>query len=350
MTKQKLSKPDPSAELRERLLTDLRAGTEGVQRWNARPLEERQEAGSFRGADLACCALAGVDLGSLDFEGASFDGATLGGAWLLECNLERASFAGADLAAAWCAGALLREASFARASLAGCNLRGCDCRKASFADANLQGATLAGADLCGADLSSANLRGATLLMARYDEHTRWPPGFRPGEALEWAGRGDAPIDFDLFVKRLKQYAEQGRLGRALAMLKAERFQLYSQVEADSLAGVVKSQTEDGLVYSCRLCADGSFSCCTQELTGCLGQRDGGRHVLCKHLLVLLIGLARGGLVDPDAVERWVEASRGHQPKIDEEAMSEVLLRYKAAEAGEVDWRPTETIPEDYYAL
>jgi hypothetical protein len=31
-------------------------------------------------------------------------------------------------------------------------------------------------------------------------------------------------------------------------------------------------------------------------------------------------------------------------------MSATFLRYKGAEAGEVDWRPTETIPEDYYTL
>jgi hypothetical protein len=31
-------------------------------------------------------------------------------------------------------------------------------------------------------------------------------------------------------------------------------------------------------------------------------------------------------------------------------MSATFIRYKGAEAGEVDWRPTETIPEDYYAF
>jgi hypothetical protein len=36
--------------------------------------------------------------------------------------------------------------------------------------------------------------------------------------------------------------------------------------------------------------------------------------------------------------------------LDEEVMSEPLLRYKSAVAGEIDWRPTETIPEDYYSL
>jgi hypothetical protein len=31
-------------------------------------------------------------------------------------------------------------------------------------------------------------------------------------------------------------------------------------------------------------------------------------------------------------------------------MGEIFIRRKGAEAGEVDWRPTETVPEDYYAL
>jgi hypothetical protein len=31
-------------------------------------------------------------------------------------------------------------------------------------------------------------------------------------------------------------------------------------------------------------------------------------------------------------------------------MTPTLLRYKGAEAGEIDRRPTETIPEDFYAM
>ena len=30
-------------------------------------------------------------------------------------------------------------------------------------------------------------------------------------------------------------------------------------------------------------------------------------------------------------------------------LADTVLRYKAAQAGELDWRPTETVPEDYYA-
>jgi len=47
---------------------------------------------------------------------------------------------------------------------------------------------------------------------------------------------------------------------------------------------------------------------------------------------------------------WVLASRRKDPKLDKEIMTATFLRYKGAQAGELDWRPTETIPEDYYAF
>jgi hypothetical protein len=156
----------------------------------------------------------------------------------------------------------------------------------------------------------------------------------------------ATLDIDAFMDRLERKCDTAKLAKALLMLKAERFQLFSQIENDFLVGVVKSQTDADLVYSCRLASDGSFSCCTQNLRPCGGLRGS----LCKHLLVLVVGLTRSGQLDPAAVDEWVAASRKKKPAIDEELMSATFLRYKGAEAGEVDWRPTETIPEDYYAL
>jgi hypothetical protein len=49
----------------------------------------------------------------------------------------------------------------------------------------------------------------------------------------------------------------------------------------------------------------------------------------------------------------VRAARGRKHTWNEavrEQVSDTLLRYKGAEAGEIDWRPTETIPEDFYAM
>ena len=72
--------------------------------------------------------------------------------------------------------------------------------------------------------------------------------------------------------------------------------------------------------------------------------------MCKHLLVLIVGLAKSGELDPNQIDTWIRLSKTNKPALDKDAMSETFLRYKGAEAGEVDWRPTETIPEDYYAL
>ncbi|HEX5270936.1 MAG TPA: pentapeptide repeat-containing protein [Gemmataceae bacterium] len=344
-----LSRPKPKSEPREALLGELRDGADGVRRWNAVPLDRRRAAGGFAGADLSGADLAGADLGGLNFAGAVFDGATLTDGWLLESDLSRASFRHADLTRSWCAGAHFVRANFHGATLRRCNLRGCDCRGATFVGADLDGATLDGADLCGADFSTANLRDAGLDGARYDEKTRWPRGFGARAALVWAGAGDPPIELDLFVKCLARLVDSGRLSRAVEMLKAERFQLYAQVESGALFGVVRSQRDPRVVYSCRLASNGSFACCSQDLAVCLGLRG----ALCKHVMVLLIGLVRAGEIDPRTAERWVKASHEnlqYAVAIDDDLMSEALLRYRAAQAGQLDWRPTETIPEDYYAL
>lgn len=72
--------------------------------------------------------------------------------------------------------------------------------------------------------------------------------------------------------------------------------------------------------------------------------------ICKHLLVLIIGLTKASQLDSATADGWVDKSRQQQPKLDKDVMSEAFLRYKGAEAGEIDWRPTETIPEDFYAM
>ena len=148
------------------------------------------------------------------------------------------------------------------------------------------------------------------------------------------------------IKQLQDKVDKPRLQKALKMLKAERFQLFSETGENEVVGVVKSQTDPDLVYSCRLTKKGAFACCTQNLNACGGLR--GKP--CKHLMVLLIGLAQGGELDPTTASKWVKSCLGCKPELDKEYMSTILLRYKGAEAGEVDWRPTETLPEDYYAF
>ncbi len=139
--------------------------------------------------------------------------------------------------------------------------------------------------------------------------------------------------------------DERRLAKALDMLKKEGFQLFHDVGEDAIAGVVRSQSDAELVYACRLGANGDVSCCTQKLNVCGGLRGEA----CKHVLVLLIGLAQAGLIEAPKVDLWLAAGLGRKPVLDREQMSEVLLRYRGAESGEVDWRPTTTLPEDFYA-
>ena len=57
--------------------------------------------------------------------------------------------------------------------------------------------------------------------------------------------------------------------------------------------------------------------------------------------------------DPATADSWVVEAGKKNPrwnKMVQNYMADSLLKYKGAQAGEIDWRPTETIPEDYYAM
>jgi uncharacterized protein YjbI with pentapeptide repeats len=320
---------------RESLLNKLRE--EGAQVWEALDYQLKDR----------------IDLGGVDLSGANLDklsmwGRELKGANFAQSSLVKAEFWNGKLPAAVFTGANLENARFENAVL----------DRANFRDANLSGADLSNSKLLGADFTGAKLKDANLHQAQFDESTVLPKGFSPPDDMVWKGEGPRPgakkvkaakagsLDFESFLTLLNQKVEVERLKKAGSMLKAERFQLFAEVQDDSLVGIVKSQSSADLVYSCRLASTGAFSCCTQNLRPCGGLRG----ALCKHLLVLIIGLAKAGRLDSATVNHWVDLSRGVRPAIDEEIMSATFLRYKGAEAGEVDWRPTETIPEDFYAM
>jgi hypothetical protein len=154
------------------------------------------------------------------------------------------------------------------------------------------------------------------------------------------------IDLGDFLSRLEKSTDASRMDKVTKMLRADRFQLFADVSDAQVVGIVKSQTDTELFYSARLASDGSFACCTQNLNVCGGLRG----ALCKHILVLIIGLAQAGRIEAATIHDWANKSRDKKPVLDRELMGETFIRYKGAQAGEVDWRPTETIPEDYYAL
>ena len=347
------------ASLREAMLAELHGGEQGVAQWNARSEAERKNLGKLRKHDFTKAKLAGVQFSGHDFEGCIFDRADLKEAHMENCQFKGANFASANLPKAWLAGGKYPEASFAGANLKDCNLRNANFRRTNFQNADLTGADFSYSELFGADFTGATLKRVEFHKTKFDEKTIFPPNFDYPAGLEWKGAGLRPgtaappppppsgsLDFEAFIARLNLNVEKARLDKAASMLKKESFQLFAEVKDDSLGGIVKSQTDADLVYSCRLTSSGAFGCCTQNLRPCGGLRG----ALCKHLLVLIIGLAKAGQLDSATVDHWIELSQATKPAIDEDAMSATFLKYKGAEAGELDWRPTETIPEDFYSM
>jgi hypothetical protein len=150
----------------------------------------------------------------------------------------------------------------------------------------------------------------------------------------------------LFIKNLEKATDASRMSKVKSMLRADRFQLFSEVTDEHVTGVVKSQNDPSLFYACKITSDGAYMCCTQNLNVCGGLRGAP----CKHLLVLMIGLAQGGAADVASLTKWANSTKRKAAALDKEAMSATFIKYKGAQAGEIDWRPTETIPEDYYAM
>jgi len=153
-------------------------------------------------------------------------------------------------------------------------------------------------------------------------------------------------DMPSFLIRLHTLVDRRRLRRALDMLKAESFNVFADVEDTQLVGVIRSQSRSDTIYSGCLQDDGGYECRDQHLMPCMGLQD---HV-CKHLIALVLGLVQTKQVDVARAERIVAACAARGPSTQKQVLAEVLLRYRAAEAGELDWRPTETVPEDFYAF
>ncbi len=336
----------------------LEKGGESVKLWNSRPSGEKFDSHiDFTKRDMSSKNLVGINLERLDFSGSNFD----------RCNLEKSALGNADFAKT-----TFRNANLERANLSSVNAVRADfsgaCMKsilsysgnfknAIFKKTDLSESSFNECDIRGADFTDSIISGASFNQSKYDEKTIFPSEF-PIDSLKWKGAGvDARIEQDLkqalskgasnydeFIDEVRHNFESERIDKALKMLKKERFQLFSHITAEQVVGVVRSQTDTELVYACVLNEDGNFSCATQNLKPCGGLKG----ALCKHLLVLIIGLTKSEQLEPNKAANWVLQSKFHQPKMQKDLMSDVFLQYKGALVGEFDWRPTETIPEDYY--
>jgi uncharacterized protein YjbI with pentapeptide repeats len=359
-------------------LEGLRLGAAGVAAWNQLDPLQRKALAALDNIDLSRCRLAGLNLEWVHCTGANFDGADLSQASLICANFREASLKGADLSQAKLnsatvpnanlEGANLSRVSASRVVLTGANLEGACLRGARFLYGRLGKANLRSADLTGASFRRASLRGADLtgaivtdtefLRAEYDARTTFPAGFDPAgagmvfraaAAKKKSGPAAGPpqnTDFAAFLDQLATVADSARIRKAVAMLRAEKFQLFAQADDDRVIGVVRAQSSAERIYACRLTSAGQFECGTQNLRPCAGLHG----AVCKHLLVLILGLTKSGQMDSSRALQWLQQAQRQRPTSDKEAMTTTFLKYKGAQAGEVDWRPTETIPEDYYAL
>ena len=350
---------------RARLLA-LLDSPEGIKKWDNEERKNVYDMESFPKADLAGKQLDGWDSWKRNFERGNFESASLVEAQLCFASYKASNFRNAKLSRMKGTWGKFDECDFTNADLSNGYFDSASFLKAKFlganlTDVNLWKAKLRGADFTGAQFSSERSSCEnSFIGAEFDETTIFPADFELPKSMIWKGKdidpraksavqaiqSAGPIDLPQFMTLLEALVDKDRLAKALAMLKADRFRLFAQASDEQLVGVVKSQSDAELVYSCRLTKEGEFSCCTQNLNVCGGLRG----ALCKHLLVLIIGMTNGGELDPTVVNQWITASRFKKPVLNKDAMSETLLRYKGAEAGEVDWRPMETIPEDYYAL
>ncbi len=346
------------ASLKQEMVDELRGGKAGITKFNSRRTAGDKTEFDLRKEDFSGAVLSGAKCSYANFQGSNFGDAKLVRAKLQSGNFRDCSFKNADLGNANLSSSRLAGADFSQATLTKANLSKCNLDRATLAGADATGANFAGSSLLGANLQDAMLDDVKLKGCAFDDATVFPAGFVIPYETEFKGKGHDPrhvvdhealaevLDFRSFMDRLNGTVDQSRLKKSLKMLKADRFELFSEVGDDAFTGVVKSQTDPDLVYSCRLSATGEFACCTQNLNACGGLRG----ALCKHLLVLIVGLTKVGQIDAQTAATWADASNACKPDLDKDVMSEVLLKYKGAEAGEVDWRPVETIPEDYYAF
>lgn len=337
----------------------LRSGEAGIKEFNGKSLYVMSRL-NFKKMDLKNQNLKEASFATLvvsrsDFSGSSLTEADFSYAKIDNCNFNNCTITGAKFTEA-----NARAATFHNTTLQHCVCDYIVLKDAKFLDTRFKKCNLRAANLKGADLSNASFEDCIFHEAVFDETTVFTDAFPNIDQLVWKGKGldkrklkafqegkaSGQLDFQQFLERLQGNVDEGRYKNAMSMLKAESFQLFSNVDKDSVNGIVLSQTSDSLLYSCRLTSNGQYACGTQNLKPCGGLRG----AVCKHILVLVVGLAHAGKLDFNDADTWIRASQMQRPEMDKDLMTQTFLKYKSVEAGEIDWRPTETTPEDFYAF
>lgn len=337
----------------------LRSGEKGIKEFNqkSRYLLERL---NFKKLDLKDQNLKEASFATLVVSRSNFSGSDLTDANFSCGKIDNCNFNNCTIIGAKFVESNAKGATFHNTTLQNCKFGGITLKEVSFQDTRFKNVDFKEANLKGADLSKASFEDCKFNKAIFDETTVFPDNFPNIDELEWKGKGldnrklkafqdghaSGQLKFGDFLYRLEGNVDAGRYDNAMSMLKQESFQLFSNVDNESVTGVVLSQSNDSLLYSCRLTSSGQYSCCTQNLKPCGGLRG----AVCKHILVLVIGLAHAGELNLNDADTWIRASLMQRPALDKDLATQTFLKYKSVEAGEVDWRPTETTPEDFYAF
>lgn len=349
-----------AAYVKERMMQALAYGADGVKTFNSWQHYLKKFDFNFDRQDFSQHVLSKIILENFHLNGASFEGATLTNANLIGSICRGTNFKNADLSQSVCRNMDAPESDFYKANLKAVLAEGANLRNANLENADLTAAVFKNACLEGANLLNATMIGVNLEGAKINDSTKLPSGFVPDLSAVWTGTGPDPrmaaadprlsendvVDFDSFIKELWGRFETYGLERARGMLQADKFHLFADVGADSVVGVARSQSKpEDRVYACVLKSDGSWGCCTQNLRRCGAIRE---NAACKHIFLLLFVLCKTGKFEPPLAFRWLMNSKDKKDSIDKELMSKTFLRYMGAQEGEIDWRPIETMPEDYY--
>ncbi|MDZ4836827.1 MAG: pentapeptide repeat-containing protein [Candidatus Melainabacteria bacterium] len=338
----------------------IKGGERGVMRWNQNRGLILPLVKDFRNLDFSNSDVSGAVLVN-DLELSNFDRATEQLTRCSELVLAKSNFKNCSIFECQFFAAVLEETDFSNSKVTRTNFMRAKLAGSKLRNATFEGCSFVQASLIDVDLSDSKFEKCIWTDCEFDDKTIFPIDFEIPVEMIWVGAGPNPLlarmyehaaqgtlcfeDLVFKIQKFVQY-DRARIKKALSMLKKKSFKLYSDLSEHSLTGVVKSHSNSSRVYACRLGNDGAFSCCTQNLRLCGGLKGAP----CKHLLVLLLGLAKAGELPLNIALVWMQASSRKKPHVDQLLMSEIFLRYKSAEAGEIDWRPTETIPEDYYSF
>ena len=356
--------PDGATDVKG-LLKDL-GSKGGVARFNEKLAAMGAEDKSLNTLDFGGLALDGLKAEGVDLSLCRFKGSSLQKARLVRCKLDHASFEGATLKDTVLEDCSMKGTNWTGGKISSSRIVDCQLVGATFTEARfhevvltgseLDGDKVRGASFVGCDLSGANLsglaKGPKFEGGKFDANTRFPPQFKlsddmegPREADGSQARADTSMDLTTFMTRLRATVHSRDLQKALKMLRGASYHLYSMVDDDQVVSIVKSPSDPKRFYACRL-GESVHSCGTQRLNRCSVCGRGP----CKHMLVMIVGLARTEQVDLAKLDRWVQTSMNRYAEFDKDQLADLFLRYSNAQAGEIDWRPTETIPEDYYSI